>query len=609
MINLLITKVGRSFLAIFFIFSLPLIAACWFGLRSATKALQSQTHLVLRTASNGAEAQLREFLLHLKQFTLALSANPRIREALETPDRSNTNIFEILKSEQASLPEAQEIFVLAADGRVFDSSKNENIGQDRHFAEFFTQGRETFFPGDIHRDRTNGQISWIMAAPITEPSSQRFLGVLAVRIDPTALSALITGRRILQEGADTQSFRIGNTGETYIVNRNHLMITESRGIPDSILKVRVDTLPVRAALERGVEISGDYNDYRGVPVSGASIILRERNWVVLTEIDFSQAFAPIRRLRILLIGLAAGLGLASLIVAGFWTRGIVRPLRTVNEADGALAAGYEAGIIVPEQNLPANEIGEFVRKRNIRVQALVERQRELVLEQKRRAEASAELARMSYSMVHDMRAPLRAIISFGGMLEAEAGDCINDEAREYLKRMRNAATRMDHLIRDMLRYSALVQEELPLESISISKLMHGIIETYPVLQAHKSQICVAAELPDVRGNEATLTQCFSSLLDNAVKYARPDQTLKINIKAEMRGDMVRIYVEDNGVGIPTDSQEKIFDIFQRGSNAQDGTGIGLAVARIAAQRMGGGVGVISELGKGSQFWVELRAAG
>src|SRR5690348_9362985 len=118
MINLLITKVGRSFLAIFFIFSLPLIAACWFGLRSATKALQSQTHLVLRTASNGAEAQLREFLLHLKQFTLALSANPRIREALETPDRSNTNIFEILKSEQASLPEAQEIFVLAADGRV-----------------------------------------------------------------------------------------------------------------------------------------------------------------------------------------------------------------------------------------------------------------------------------------------------------------------------------------------------------------------------------------------------------------------------------------------------------------------------------------------------------
>jgi len=146
-----------------------------------------------------------------------------------------------------------------------------------------------------------------------------------------------------------------------------------------------------------------------------------------------------------------------------------------------------------------------------------------------------------------------------------------------------------------------------LESIAISKLVDGIIETYPVFQAHKSQICVAADLPDVRGNEAALTQCFSSLLDNAVKYARPDQPLKINIRAEKRGDMVRIYVEDNGAGIPPDSQEKIFDIFQRGSNAQEGTGIGLAVARIAVKRMGGGVGVISEPGKGSQFWIELKA--
>jgi signal transduction histidine kinase len=72
---------------------------------------------------------------------------------------------------------------------------------------------------------------------------------------------------------------------------------------------------------------------------------------------------------------------------------------------------------------------------------------------------------------------------------------------------------------------------------------------------------------------------------------------------------VRIFVEDNGIGIPSDLQAKIFDIFQRGNNSRDGTGIGLAVARIAAARMGGRVGVISELGQGSRFWIELRSAG
>ena len=311
----------------------------------------------------------------------------------------------------------------------------------------------------------------------------------------------------------------------------------------------------------------------------------------------------------MLILLVLGLGLSATLVTWRWVRSIVRPLRIAGQADMALATGDETDAIASEENLPANEVGDFVRKRNARIKQLIERQRALALEQKRRGEAAAELERMSYSMVHDMRAPLRAIVSFGGMLEAEAAQWLTDETRGYIQRMRTAADRMDRLICDMLKYSALAREELLLQPVNISELLRGIIDTYPMFQPHKNNIRVPADLPIVRGNEAALTQCFSSLLTNAITYVRPGEVPQINVRAESNNDLVRIFVEDNGVGIAPEIQGKIFDIFHRGSNEQNGTGIGLAIVRVATLHMGGRVGVVSEPSQGSQFWIELRLAG
>ncbi len=108
------------------------------------------------------------------------------------------------------------------------------------------------------------------------------------------------------------------------------------------------------------------------------------------------------------------------------------------------------------------------------------------------------------------------------------------------------------------------------------------------------------------GNEAGLTQCFSNLLNNAVKFMPPGRIPEIRIWAEQQGEWVRLCIADNGIGIPTSMLPCVFDMFSRGHHNYEGTGIGLALVRKVVQRMGGKVGVDSEEGKGSCFWLDLK---
>jgi signal transduction histidine kinase len=110
----------------------------------------------------------------------------------------------------------------------------------------------------------------------------------------------------------------------------------------------------------------------------------------------------------------------------------------------------------------------------------------------------------------------------------------------------------------------------------------------------------------VLGNKAGLTQCFSNLLDNAVKFVPAGKTPRVRVWAEERDEVVRLWVEDNGVGIPREQAERVFGMFQQLDRNYPGTGIGLALVRKVAQRMQGQVGVESEPGNGSRFWLELR---
>lgn len=219
-----------------------------------------------------------------------------------------------------------------------------------------------------------------------------------------------------------------------------------------------------------------------------------------------------------------------------------------------------------------------------------------------------ELEHFSYTITHDLRAPLRAMTGYADVLAEDHGASLDPQARGYLKSITTASGRMDRLITDALSYTKAVRMEAEMTSIDARALLVGMIDSYPHFRSPRAEIELSGDWPRVWANEAALTQCFSNLVGNAVKFVPKGKVPRVQIHAERRGSIVRIDFVDNGIGIPDDMRSRVFVMFQRLSKDYEGTGIGLALVRKVVERMGGKVGVESTLGVGSRFWIELKPA-
>ncbi|HEX5221621.1 MAG TPA: PAS domain S-box protein [Verrucomicrobiae bacterium] len=240
----------------------------------------------------------------------------------------------------------------------------------------------------------------------------------------------------------------------------------------------------------------------------------------------------------------------------------------------------------------AGHLEKLVRERTARLQDVVN-----------------ELQHVSYAMAHDMRAPLRAMSTFASLLAEESPNGIApSRAQEYTRRIIVAAKRLDKLIQDALNYTKVAQQEIQLGPVDLSKLVRDLIDTYPNFHSDKADIHIANELPVVLGNDSLLTQCFSNLIGNAVKFVAPGVKPRVRLSAETSDGTARISIQDNGIGIPKGAQARLFQMFQKLNAGYEGTGIGLAIVRKVVERMRGKVGVESEPEAGSTFWVELSLA-
>ena len=224
-------------------------------------------------------------------------------------------------------------------------------------------------------------------------------------------------------------------------------------------------------------------------------------------------------------------------------------------------------------------------------------------------QANQELESFAYSVSHDLRAPLRTMQGFAHSLLQQYGSTLPEEASDYAKRIIASGRQSEELIGDLLAYSRVSFESLDVKPVELKAVVDAAREQVSAdLDESKARLDVEKRLPTALGSHTILVQVVANLLSNAVKFVPPGRTPEVKIHAEAGDHTVRLWVEDNGIGVPAGQEERIFRVFERLAEGGDhpGTGIGLAIVRRGVQRLGGTCGVERLDGGGSAFWIELK---
>jgi hypothetical protein len=297
-------------------------------------------------------------------------------------------------------------------------------------------------------------------------------------------------------------------------------------------------------------------------------------------------------------------------------------ITAIDHSENHIARGYQLGAVdymlspvVPEVLrtkvsvfVELHKKTELIKRAELHVTRL---NRELEEQVAALRSANQELEAFNYSIAHDLRTPLRSMSGFARALLEDESDHLSSIGLEYARRIAQAAKYMDALLLDLLAYSRLTRAEVTPILVDLEEPVRELLAVVDrEVRERKVTVEIVTPLGKAAAHVPTLKQVISNLISNGLKFTAPDHPPLLRIFTTRHGSFVRLWVQDNGIGVARVHHEKIFGLFQRLHDTQlyPGTGIGLALVRKGAERMGGKAGVESEPGKGSQFWVDLPAS-
>lgn len=345
------------------------------------------------------------------------------------------------------------------------------------------------------------------------------------------------------------------------------------------------------------------------------------NLTVCVGMPLSVAYAETDRM--LLLNLAGMSLVASLALLAAWiyaNQAILRPIRALAASTQRLTAGD----LGARTGLPPSptELGQLARAfdqmaetleqqrlQNQHLQAELEdrvKERTAELEQSNR-----ELEAFSYSVSHDLRAPLRHIHGFVQLLEEDNGETLTQEGHRLVKLISTASKRMGMLIDDLLAFSRMGRVELSRTTVNMSAVVEEVLQEIQRDTEGRQISWEVESLPAVTADRALLKQVWANLLSNAVKYTRDRDVARIRISASLREQDVEFRVADNGAGFDMRYAGKLFRVFERlhPAEAFEGTGIGLANVRRIILRHGGRTWAEGRVGEGATFYFTLPLTG
>jgi len=277
--------------------------------------------------------------------------------------------------------------------------------------------------------------------------------------------------------------------------------------------------------------------------------------------------------------------------------------------------GFAEASVSPLRNQAGEIIGFRGISRDVTERKRMEREREALLKDLKKVnrkleQSNKELQDFVYVASHDLREPLRKITSFGTLLQDSLKGKLDEDQRENFEFMIDGATRMQMMIDDLLAYSRVTTKAKPSETVDLNEVIEDLkkLELAIRLDETKGIIRVPEPLLPVNGDPSQIHQLFQNLIGNGLKFHRDGVPPEVTIRtSQIDDDMVRVEVEDNGIGIDEEYCEQIFTMFKRlhSRTRYEGSGIGLAVCKKIVNRHGGDIGVKSNQGEGSTFWFTL----
>jgi len=286
----------------------------------------------------------------------------------------------------------------------------------------------------------------------------------------------------------------------------------------------------------------------------------------------------------------------------YWIRWEIRPW---HQSDGGIG-----GIIIFSEDITAQKQAEAVLLENKeQIQRLnAELEQRVSLRTMELEAANKELEAFSYSVSHDLRAPLRAVNGFAEIVLEECGQQLNEEGRRYLERIRLGGQRMGVLIDDLLEFSRLSRQPLNRREVDTVKLVQAVLDESAAQNEGRMIEAKLGKIPACQGDPALLKQVWVNLISNAVKYTRGRHPAVIEIGCERKNNEDIYFVRDNGTGFDMQYANKLFRVFQRLHRADEfeGTGVGLAIVQRIVHRHGGRIWAEAAEGRGATFYFTLE---
>jgi len=561
----------------------------------------------------------------------------------------------------------ESVYIVGADGRellrsdryqVFDVDELRNVGDSAYFR--VTQSGKTYI-GPVTFSRFREPVVEI-AVPLRELRNNDVWGALAVRFNLKVMWDVL---------ARTD---VGDTGYAYVLDSKGRLI----GHPDPSLVLGDFDASAVESVRYVLQMTGMHGRADGSTsggLLGAKVLfshstIAQTGWIAIVETPTSEAFAAARANVMRAIVVVALTLLGAGVFAVVMGKRFVKPIRELTESARQISAGDLSPLISVRGDDEVGQLAESFRlmvgklkgafselentvtelkgreaelktlnesleervaertrelsqaNQELEVEVTERRQAEEALEHKAQelVRSNSELEQFAYVASHDLQEPLRKIQSFGDLLTSKSGDALNDQGRDYLDRMKGAASRMRELITGLLTFSRVTTQAQPHTHVDLRDVTQGVLSDLEVRIQESGGRVEVGNLPVVDADPLQMRMLMQNLISNALKFQKPEEPPLVKVESRFisstngtggqqlgEATLCELTVQDNGIGFDEKYADRIFGIFQRlhGRGAYEGTGIGLATCRKIAERHGGSITARSRPGEGASFVVTL----